>query len=102
MESKCFIIEETIKLVVDQDKSMNLPSSKKDAEKVEKPKTPPASNPKKTRKRSKDPEKQVPSKKLDKEVSTKKPDKKLLSSSIDMDVELLEDQVPPSIIIQDE
>ena len=101
MESKCFIIEETIKLVVDHDKSMNLPSSKKDAEKVEKPKTPPASNPKKTRKRQKDPDKEV-SKKPDKEVPTKKSDKKLLSSSIDMDVELLEDQVPPSIIIQDE
>ena len=90
MESKCFIIEETIKLVVDQDKSINThvqPSGKKDGEKVDKPKTPPAANPKKTRKK---PEKEAP---------TKKQDKKLLSSSIDMDVELLEDQVPPSIII---
>ena len=63
MESKCFIIEETIKLVVDQDKSINThvqPSGKKDGEKVDKPKTPPAANPKKTRKK---PEKEAPTKK---------------------------------------
>ena len=105
VESKCFIIEEAVKLVVDQDKSINtnaMPSAKKDAEKMVKAKSQPPSNPKKSRKKQKEPEKEVSNKKLNKEVSTKKPEKKLQSSSIDMDVELLEDQVPPSIIIQED
>ena len=70
-----------------------MPSAKKEVENAEKSKSPPPSNPKKSRKRQKEPEKEVP---------VKKPDQKLNSSSIDMDAELLEDQIAPSIIIQED